>query len=174
MIIACFALINTRYLHKLVVRNELALLQSTCSYLQARAMANNEIQELLFDEQQQGYSHGESFHQLPSWVRMGILPAVKGPPSSPTAYLKNAITFADKKITFHPDGIIGSGTVYLTTGEGTDLYALTSGISHVSFLRMYHYDGAWKLVTPSTHPSPRLRRAGGLRPLVSSEVERSG
>jgi Tfp pilus assembly protein FimT len=147
MIIACFALINTRSLHKLVVHNELALLQSTCSYLQAQAIANNEIQELLFDEQEQRYSYKESSHQLPSPVRIGILPGVKGPPSSPTTALSHAITFADKKITFHPDEIIGSGTIYLTDAAGTDLYALTSGISHVSFLRMYHYDGAWKLVT---------------------------
>ena len=145
-LLASFAIINTRYLHKAVIHSQIDLLFNTCYYLQKTAMATGQIQELIFDEQEHRYSFDESIEKLSPSIRFGILPDVKGPPSSPHHSLNNAITFVDKKIKFYPDGIISSGIIYLIDQDRHDIYALSSGVAHTSFLRKYRYDGKWHLM----------------------------
>jgi hypothetical protein len=83
---------------------------------------------------------------LPPVVRFGILPHVKGPPSSPMHALTIPITFSAQKIIFYPDGIISPGIIYLIDRNRQDIYAFSSGIAHASFLRKYRYDGKWHLI----------------------------
>jgi len=146
MLVASMASVNTHYLHKTVVHTELDLLYNTCCYLQRMAMATNQKQELSFDAARQWYSHNGEKHELPVAVQFGILPQVKGPPSSPLHGLTKPITFSSEKIIFYPDGIISSGIIYMIDSNHQDIYALSSGIANASFLRKYRYDGKWRLM----------------------------
>ena len=143
MLIASMAMINTHYLNKTVVHTEIDLLYNTCCYLQHMAMATNQEQELRFDIEKQSYNFEGQEYILPAIARFGILAHVKGPPSSPQHFLSTPVTFSHQKIIFHPDGIISSGIVYMIDAHNNDIYALSSGIANVSFLRKYRYDGKW-------------------------------
>ena len=146
MLISSLASINTYYLHKAVVHTELDLLYNTCCYLQHMAMATNQKQELLFNLAGQCYTYNSEKHALPGVVQFGILPQVNGPPSSPSHALTLPITFSNEKIVFYPDGIISSGIIYMIDSNHHDIYALSSGVANVSFLRKYRYDGKWHLM----------------------------
>lgn len=138
--------INTDYLNKTLIRSQINHLYNTCYFLQQLARASHTIQELSIDDKNHCYFSKEQHYKLPTQVRFGILPHAKGPPSAAHTSLSNAITFSDKKIVFYPDGIISSGTIYIIDSSAKYLYALSSGIAPVSFLRKYYYDGKWHLL----------------------------
>lgn len=132
--------------HETGIRVEQDLLYATCLYLQQSAMMNNEEVILAFDhDASQGYSFEGTERSLYPQVRFGVIPGVKGPPSSPTKELRSGITFRKKCITFYPDGIIDAGTVYLTDTDNHYLYALSSGVGAVSYLRRYRFEERWLL-----------------------------
>lgn len=138
------AALNTRFFNRVTIASELNLLAAACSYLQQTAMATQKPQELIFDVTENSYSFDGHTHTLPMHIKFGILPDAKGPPSSPHSILQEPITFSNNTIIFSSDGIIGSGTVYLT--DSHMLYALSSGVGHVSFLRKYRYERKWYLM----------------------------
>lgn len=125
------------------MQQQIALFTLTWRQLQQSAMARAQQQEMLFDEMGHRYKIDGVWHELPSTIRFGFLPESKGPPSSPTHDIRSAITFPGKKVICFPDGTIQAGTVYLMDDQKQKMYALTSGVSAVSFLRKYRYDGAW-------------------------------
>lgn len=133
--------VNTRYLNKSALNAEVNLLCATCRYLQQVAIARNQPQSLICDVANNSYQFDGQFHQLSSTLHFGIIPDVKGPPSSPHATLAKAITFKDDTIEFGPDGIINSGTIYVT--DSHELYAISSSVAHTSYLRKYRYNGTW-------------------------------
>ncbi len=145
-LIAGISISSSHYLHKTLVRTELDLLYTTCFYLRNAAIAANKEISLVFDEAEHSYLFEDEVHRLPTAVRFGFLPEAKGPPSSANTHLQSAITFTNKKITFYPDGIISSGTVYLVDANRSSLYALSNGIAQFSLLRKYRYDGVWQLI----------------------------
>ena len=61
--------------------------------------------------------------------------------------IEKAITFPGYAIHFYPTGIISSGTVYLVDKKKKCMYALSNAVSQVSYLRLYRYDGRWKLIS---------------------------
>ena len=69
-----------------------------------------------------------------------------GPPSNPTRPLVKPVTFKNETITLYADGIVESGTVYITDSDHTVLYAVSSGVGHTSLLRLYKYQGSWELI----------------------------
>jgi prepilin-type N-terminal cleavage/methylation domain-containing protein len=146
MILLSLSAVNARYLHKMVASTHIDQLYSTCYYLQRLAMATNEPQELIFDENANAYTFNGCSCALPSCLCFDVIPGAKGPPSTPHAALVSAITFPNKKIIFYPDGIMSAGTVYLADADHTDLYALSCSVAHVSLLRKYRYDGKWHLI----------------------------
>lgn len=98
---------------------------------------------MLLDETGNRYHCDGVWYNLPATIRFGFLPESKGPPSTPTRPIRSAITFPGKKVSCFPDGTIQAGTVYLVDDKKSSMYALTSGVSAVSFLRKYRYDGTW-------------------------------
>jgi hypothetical protein len=53
-------------------------------------------------------------------------------------------TFKHNTIVFYPSGIISTGTTYLISATSSRMYAISSAVSSVSFLRKYQYAGSWK------------------------------
>ena len=100
-------------------------------------MANNKPQTIVFDLHEQKYQYNNTEHILPKHVQFGAAPNAKGPPSSPHNAITNPITFKNKTITFHPNGIVQPGAVYLTDSTRNYTYALSCAVAQVSYLRKY-------------------------------------
>jgi Tfp pilus assembly protein FimT len=130
-------------LHKTIVRSEVERLYAACMYLQRLAMLTNKRQLLTFDVNKNAYFYQGHEERLSSYVTFGILRDIKGPPSAPTTVINKPITFTNNQIIFTPNGILQSGTVYLTDISKQHQYALTAPISQISFLRKYRYDNKW-------------------------------
>jgi len=84
--------------------------------------------------------------KLLSGVQFGFIQGAKGPPAHPVSILSKPITFLEESITFHPDGIMQAGTIYLVNAHKTRMYAISNAVSQVSHVRKYRYDGSWRLI----------------------------
>jgi prepilin-type N-terminal cleavage/methylation domain-containing protein len=153
MIVVClFALIVTlgmmqlSFLDDTIVHAEVDKLAGVCSYLQQKAIATNSDQILVCDVQKNEYRLDNIHEMLSKRIGFGFLPNILGSPGSPTRSIKKAVTFPDSSIHFYPTGTISSGTVYLTDKNKKLMYALSNAVSQVSYLRLYRYDGKWKLL----------------------------
>ncbi len=155
LLIVTFTVPRTTYFARFLVHAEINKLYSIFSYLQQRAIASNEVQELSFDLAAKTYQFKTiqgtiTTLRLPCSVRFGVLDRVKGPPSNPTKPIEKAVTFPSRQgvitANFMTNGKITPGTVYLTDEGGRCLGALTCPISQVSYIRRYTYDGQqWKM-----------------------------
>lgn len=144
-LLAGLAMVHLSFLDRTIVRTEIDKLATVCMYLQQLAIATNSEHYLIFDAQKNEY-HFDTYHEkLSQHICFGCLSGVMGPPGNPTHSVEKAITFSGQKICFYPTGVISSGTVYLIDKKGQFQYALSNAVSQVSYLRMYRYDGTWKL-----------------------------
>ena len=135
------------FLSRMLARAELEHLYSVCYYLQRKALMQHAPQRLSFDRQRNSYTACGKEYRLPKHVQFGTAPGVKGPPSSPSLLVTRPITFTGDHIMFHPDGIMQSGTIYLTDIHRSCSYALSCAVSPVSYLRKYQYTDAWHLIS---------------------------
>ncbi len=132
-------------------RIELEKLYAICRYAQQKALMTNTAQTITLHAQgdRHSYDFGALQEQLSKSVIFGVPAGVKGPPATPTKIIESPVTFQHSQIIFYPDGIISAGTVYLTDADKKTLYALTNGVSQVSFLRAYRYDKGWQMLADS-------------------------
>jgi type II secretory pathway pseudopilin PulG len=128
------------------VRAELALLQTTCRYMQQLASATHQEQRLYLDPIHNSYRYNAITHTLHPQVQFGYLHNTKGPPANSDSLINKPVSFVDNVIIFYPTGIISSGTLYLTNTKRTCCYALSNGVAHVSYLRSYIYKNGWHIV----------------------------
>lgn len=146
-IIATLTLMNASFVHRFAVRSEVEKFASTCRYLQQLAMSTNREQHLTFDLQNNSYAYNGTVVKLSSRVQFGIgNRPISGPPSAPTKPITHAITYAQQAIVFYPDGIIQSGIVYFSDTSSKYVYAVSTPVSQISFVRTYVYDGTWNLL----------------------------
>jgi prepilin-type N-terminal cleavage/methylation domain-containing protein len=153
MVVIClFALVATlgvmqlSFLDDTIAHAEVDKLAGVCTYLQQKAIATNSDQLLVCDTQKNEYRLGNVHETLSRRIAFDFLPNVLGSPGSPSRSIKKAITFPDSSIHFYPTGTISSGTVYLADKNKKIMYALSNAVSQVSYLRLYRYDGRWKLL----------------------------
>jgi prepilin-type N-terminal cleavage/methylation domain-containing protein len=149
MIIACISMLvasSKLFLTDSTMRLELNKLCAVCHYAQRYAMASNQSQTITFNIPTNTYRFREREETLHPGIQFGFINGAKGPPANPTLSLSKPVTFTDGSITFHPDGIMQSGTVYLVNAQKTTMYALSNAVSQVSYLRKYVYDGSWRVI----------------------------
>jgi prepilin-type N-terminal cleavage/methylation domain-containing protein len=137
---------NMRTFSGMVVRADIEKLYTTCIYLRQKAVSTHTEQLLEFDHANNTYRYDDTIEHLSTTTIYGFVKGVMGPPSSLQAPISTYNTFDHNRIIFYPDGIIQSGTLYITDKDKKALYALTSGVGQVSFLRKYRYDGSWHLL----------------------------
>ena len=142
------ALMNISFLDTTIVRTELDKLTTFCYYVQQKAIATNKEAVVTFDTTKHEYYSDKNREKLSSRVSFGFFDNAQGPPGQPVGPIKNAITFSGQRIHFYPTGIISSGTVYLIDKAKKSMYALSNAVSQLSYLRMYRFDGSWKLLIP--------------------------
>lgn len=130
----------------LYVRLEIEKLYTYALYLQRTALINKEEQKLIFNIEHNSYLAGNREHSLYKKIRFGFIEGAYGPPYAQTDLLQKPISFKNNTIIFYPDGTISSGVVYLTNIDKSIGYALSSGVSAISYLRCYKYDKKWVLI----------------------------
>ena len=145
-ILAVTVHVNTSFFTASLMRAQLTSLCNMCQLARHTAMASNSTETITFDLRAHTYRWKDRVEQLPIGMKFGYIPGTKGPPSNPVAPLYTPVTFTGSHITFYPDGIIQAGTVYLVDTNATTMYALSNAVAHISYLRLYRYDGAWKLL----------------------------
>lgn len=149
-LIACIVLLSfsgMRFLHRGLIHNELQMLHATCIYLQQRALATGRPQKLYCDAQNHAYQYGQTIHNFPSSIRFELVSGIQGPPSKPVSMPTQPITFTGNTITFYPDGVLSSGTLYIHDTISHRLFALSISVAQVSLIRLYEYhDNAWQLI----------------------------
>jgi len=146
MLLATLGMMQLSFLDETITHAQVDKFAAVCSYLQQKAITSNNEQLLVCDEYKNEYRGDKVTETLSPRVCFGFLPNVLGSPGSPTHLIKKAITFPGSTIHFYPTGIISSGTVYLTDQHKKAMYALSNAVSQVSYLRLYRYDGKWKLL----------------------------
>lgn len=145
LITAC-TVINTGFLHHLMVRSELEHLCMMCRYLQSKALATHQKQILNFDLHANTYASEGVHYQLPHSITFGVCSGIKGPPATPTKPIKEPVTFKNNQIIFHETGIISAGAAYLIDAQHKHCYALTAAVSPISYMRLYRYTDSWQLL----------------------------
>lgn len=143
LIIVSMIFVHISYSRRCMVCCYAHQLDIICRYLQLTAMIRKNTQILKFDINAGAYSYNTVTERLPDSVQFNFIDGAKGPPSLPSKPLKSAITFKNNEIIFYPDGIISSGTLYLTSKDKQVMYALSSPVAQISSLRVYNYDGSW-------------------------------
>jgi len=78
-------------------------------------------------------------------IQFGIMPNIKGPPSSAHTLITKPISFKNNTLVCYPSGIISAGTIYMTDNKQC-MYALSCPVGYVSYLRKYRYANGWKLI----------------------------
>ena len=146
-IIGTLGIMQLSFLDSTIARSEVDKLVAVCSYLQQKAIATNAEIILTFDTQKNEYRCDTVHEALSQRISFGFLSNALGPPGSPSVKIKKAVTFPGYAIHFYPTGIISSGTVYLVDKKKQCMYALSNAVSQVSYLRLYRYDGKWKLLS---------------------------
>jgi len=122
VLVAGLLVANISFLDRCLVRSEVDRIFNTIKYLQQRAVVSGKKQILHFDKENNTYTYGNKtggnkICKLSKNVKFGIIPEIKGPPSAPKKVVQSPITFKGENIVFHPDGIITSGTVYITDSK---------------------------------------------------------
>jgi prepilin-type N-terminal cleavage/methylation domain-containing protein len=145
-LMATLGIMQLSFLDATITHAEVDKFAVVCSYLQQKAIATNTELVLVFDEQHNEYRCDTMHEVLSQRISFGSLPNVLGPPGSPSHKIEKAITFPQCEIHFYPTGIISSGTVYFVDKKKQYMYALSNAVSQFSYLRLYRYDGKWKLI----------------------------
>ena len=145
---------NINFLNRFILRSEVDKLASTLVYLQRCAISSGKDQVLEFDLENKFYKFGTRVFKLPRQVAFGFCQDAKGPPAAPSSVIKSPVTFKNNRIVFYGDGIIDSGTIYITDSDKKLMYAISSGVSQASYVRKYVYnfasrnnsEGKWVLI----------------------------
>jgi prepilin-type N-terminal cleavage/methylation domain-containing protein len=145
-LIASLGLMQISFLDSTLVHLELNKLTAICQHLQQQSITTNSEKTLRCDREKNCYDSDSIKEKLVSPAQFGFLPGTIGSPGSASQHIKKAITFPGSAIHFYPTGIISSGTIYLTDKNKRYMFALSNGISKVSHLRSYRYDGKWTLL----------------------------
>jgi hypothetical protein len=136
------------FVNRYVLRAELEKLYVLFFYLQQRAITCNQTQSLQFNVDSRSYTADGDTHVLPRHVAFGVLPHSFGPPGDPKHALTHPITYPSKQVHFYPDGTISAGTVYMIDANAQYMYALTSAVAQVSYIRTYYYaQRMWNVIS---------------------------
>jgi prepilin-type N-terminal cleavage/methylation domain-containing protein len=145
-IICSLSITSFSWLDKNQISYEIEQLASACHYMRQVAMATQQPTTISFNVQRNQYTYDGRTISLPSAIRFGAAPGVKGPPSSPHTPIQDGITFKNNAVECCPQGIIQAGTIYMYDTKHGTTYALSSSVAHVSYLRKYRYDEKWQMI----------------------------
>lgn len=147
LIIVTLAIPHLGFIQRHVMRAEVDNVRVFITYVHRLALATATDQIIYCDPLNQTLTCGERTHALSRGVRFGTMPGVQGPPSAPTHVLTHPITFKDNRIVCYAQGTLDAGTLYFTDDKATWQYAVSLGVSPLSYIRTSVFDGTWKRCT---------------------------
>jgi hypothetical protein len=134
---------QTSFFKRWHLQAEIGKMYTLFHYAHQKARTLHTDVTILYNEQEGTYQCDTITEQLPSFIIFGASQGIKGPPASPKDSVTQAITFPGKKVICYADGTISSGSIYITDQDRMYTYAITVGVSQVSFIRMYRFDTTW-------------------------------
>lgn len=148
LVVLFLSLPRLSHMHHALAKLELEKMRTLIKYTQQKALLTHQKQVITINCSNNSYQTSESTEALPEKLCFGFFKEVYGPPSKPTHLLNQAVTFKDDAIECHQDGTVTSGTIYITDSTKSCLYALTSPIADVNYIRIYRYENhAWVLLS---------------------------
>lgn len=117
-----------------------------------KAMATGVAQTIEFDPTNNTIALDGAVQKLTQRVCFGSLAESWGPPASPTTRIEDPVTFKYHQATCYPDGTIQAGSIYLTDSDKQHMFALTSAVGQIAYVRRYRYKAnpsrsqAWELL----------------------------
>lgn len=133
------AFFSISFFRQTIEKTEIEKLYLWALHLQQISQTTGTIQELAIDEDNNSYCALDTTIKVANGLHFGK----PFTPLSNTHHSK-ASSFKHNKIIFYPSGIISAGTIYLIQPQTKRMYALSSAVSSISFLRKYQYAGSWK------------------------------
>lgn len=138
---------NMSFLQRRMVKADAEQLLSTMLYMQREGMVSNDKKNLKFLVSKNQYTYNNCTVSLSNGVLFGVISGAQGPPSLNIKSPKGAVTYEKQQIQFFPDGKMSPGSVYLTNKTYDVMHAITTAVSHVSYIRMYtYYRGKWERI----------------------------
>lgn len=147
MIITSATISGISWFNRLILNAEICHLQSVCFYLQKKALRHHYTQTLTINPSNNRYHYDNTENLLSPQIQFGSIPHIKGPPAHPTHLITTPCTFAHNTLSFYPNGTACAGTLYMTNNTHTIQSALTIGVSPITYIRTYRYNGHWKLIS---------------------------
>ncbi len=145
--LASIASVGFTFFDRSLVHCELDTLVMCCRKLQQEAQFLQMTKELIINRKQHSYEINGRHYQLAQGVKFAMPQKGLGRPSSPQHPLASSSTFLKDKIIFYPDGIISSGTLFLSDAKQNIFYALSVPVSQVSYIRRYVFKkNSWELL----------------------------
>lgn len=132
------AICSLSFFNNALEKAEVERFYITALHLGHCAQTTHTIQELVINPENGSYSTKKTTVFLKSGLQFGK------PSITLSQNINGKTSFAHNKIVFYPSGIISAGTVYFTRTDSSRMYAISSAVSSISFLRKYQYDGSWK------------------------------
>ena len=137
---------------RLFVHTELDRLYMAFLACSHKAIATGVAQTISFDPTTNTLTLDGTEQKLTSRVCFGSLAQSWGPPASPAAPIEDPVTFKHHQAICYPDGTIQAGRIYLTDSNKQHMFALTSAVGQVPYVRRYRYNAsvsrnqAWELI----------------------------
>ncbi len=143
-LVSVLAIPSMGFMCRRLVKTQAEQLLMTVLYLQREAMVGNARKKIFFDIARNQYRYNDIVVKFPNGVLFGVVFGAKGPPSSGVGSPSKAVTYKKSEAVFFPDGKVSAGSVYLTDKNHECMYAITTPVSHLSYIRMYkYYQGSW-------------------------------
>lgn len=142
LILVTLSVSHSTIMRRFLVCAEIEKLHAFFHYLQQRALTTQQDQILTFDIPNNAYSAHNFHEKLTNGVQFGVLLGAAGPPSKPNKQISTPVSFKNNQAIFYADGTIAAGTVYIVDQGKRYMYALTSPISQISYLRIYRYQNS--------------------------------
>ncbi len=144
LIIIMLAVPHLGFIQRHVMRAEVENVRLFITYAHRLALATNQQQVITIDLARNRLEGAGRSYDLARGVHFGALPHIKGPPAAPDQLVTVPATFAKQSITCHVHGAIDAGTLYLVDQTNQWQYAVSVGVSPVTYIRTYYFDGSWK------------------------------
>lgn len=148
VILTTLTLTLTSHLNRFIVHAELEKLTILFLHAQQKAIMLNKDFTIACDIHSHCYTFESTCYTLCRGIQFGYLEGAMGPPSNPQKNITKPITYTNNTIVFFKDGTVSSGTLYIIDNHRQALYALTTQVGTLPFIRKYRYEkNCWILLS---------------------------
>lgn len=147
IIISSLALVHFSFFERQLLKTEVQKLSQFIWFCVQRAQVAGVEKAIIFDLENNSYACDQYQEKLARGIAFGFIPDAVGPPSRPTNKLTTPLSFSNNRIIVRPDGTMEAGAIYVTNNAHNLMYAVTTPVTSVSYIRNYRYhNNQWQLI----------------------------